>query len=141
MVLRHFFTSQFLKFLIVGATAAILHWIARFILDLWMSFSLAVALAYGVGMIVAFILNAIYVFPNSDKPRASQARDFIFVNLAFFPVVWAISVFVEKTLRGLGLITYAGDIAHALAIPIPMLATFLIYKFFAFKEIHKGPTQ
>jgi len=139
-MVRHFFTRQFIKFLFVGATAAALHWLARYILDIWMSFSLAVALAYGVGMAVAFILNAIYVFPSSDKPRATQARDFILVNLAFFPVVWALSVLIEKTLRSFGLITYADDIAHAMAIPIPMLATFLIYKFFAFKETHKGPT-
>lgn len=26
------------------------------------------------------------------------------------------------------------ELAHAIAIPLPMLATFLIYKFFAFKE-------
>ena len=140
-MLRHFFTPQFLKFLIVGALAALLHWLARFILDIWMSFSAAVGLAYCVGMAVAFALNALYVFPHSDKPRVSQARDFVITNLAFFPVVWGIAVIIEKMLRGLGFITHAGNLAHALAIPIPMLATFLIYKFFAFKENNKGHTS
>lgn len=140
-MIRHFFTQQFLKFLLVGTTAAVLHWLARFILDIWLTFSWAVAIAYGVGMAVAFILNAIYVFPNSDKARTSQARDFIAVNVAFFPVVWLFSVLIEKLLRDMGLDTQAGNIAHGLAIPIPMLATFLIYKFFAFKENNERPDR
>lgn len=94
------------------------------------------AIAYIIGMAVAFVLNAIYVFPNSDKSRAPQARDFAIVNLAFFPVVWTFSILIEKFLRDLGLHTHSGNLAHGLAIPIPMLATFLIYKFFAFKENH-----
>jgi len=132
-VLKHFFTIQFMKFVIVGTVAAALHWLARFYLDTFMSFNMAVVLAYGVGMLVAFLLNAILVFPDSVRPMVKQCRDFTFINLAFFPVVWFLSLLFHKIFLGLGFTDLSDDIAHALAIPVPMLATFLFYKFFAFK--------
>lgn len=133
-MIRHFLTRQFLIFLIVGGIAAILHWLARLLLSTIFPFSIAVAIAYVIGMTVAFILNVLYVFPVSDKPRRNQIRDFVIVNLSFFPVVWFASLQVNILLKSLGMVMYTEELAHALAIPLPMLATFLIYKFFAFKE-------
>lgn len=137
-MIRHFVSAQFLRFLAVGGVAAFLHWLARIALSQWLSFSLAVALAYGVGMVVAFMLNRIFVFPLSAKPAHQQLRDFVLVNLAFFPVVWASSVAIEAGLRYLGLVHFTQALAHAMALAIPMLATFIIYKFIAFKDVEHG---
>jgi putative flippase GtrA len=137
-LIRHFLSAQFLRFLSVGATAAFLHWLARIALSHWLSFPVAVALAYGVGMGVAFVLNRIYVFPLSSKPAHQQLRDFVLVNLGFFPVVWASSLLVDAGLRALGFTRYTEALAHAISIAIPMLATFLMYKFIAFKEVDHG---
>lgn len=133
-MIRHFFTKQFLAFITVGAVAAFLHWLARYGLSFFLPFPAAVALAYGVGITIAFILNSFFIFPISDKPRHLQIRDFILVNLAFLPVVWLTAVFLSQWLKSVGMINHSEDLAHALAIPIPMFATFLIYKFFAFKD-------
>lgn len=133
-MIRHFLTWQFVGFLAVGGLAALLHWLARIALSLWLPFALAVACAYGVGMAVAFVLNSLFVFPNSDRPRRLQVRDFVLVNLAFFPVVWLAAVKLNELLLALDFTWQHEALAHALAIPLPMLATFLIYKFFAFRE-------
>lgn len=133
-MIRHFLTRQFLVFLIVGGVAAVLHWLARLLLSVFFPFSVAVAIAYTIGMAVAFLLNVIYVFPESDKPRKLQMRDFILVNLSFFPIVWLAAVQVNIWLKSVGMVEHTEELAHALAIPLPVLATFLIYKFFAFKE-------
>ena len=133
-----FFTAQFLRFLFVGATAAGLHWLARFWLDAFMSFSLAVILAYGVGIAVAFTLNAVFVFPGSDRPVARQMRDFVLINVGFFPVVWAASLALRWAFTRLGVLDIADDLAHAVAIAIPVFGTFLLYKFVAFA---KGATH
>jgi putative flippase GtrA len=98
-----------------------------------MSFSGAVIIAYVVGMCVAFILNSFFVFPKSDRPKYKQARDFVIVNLAFLPVVWGASMIFEGWLRSIGVV-YSQALAHGIAVAIPMFATFLIYKFFAFKD-------
>jgi putative flippase GtrA len=133
-VIGHFLTRQFLGFVAVGGTAALLHWLARIALSHWLPFSLAVVMAYAVGMLVAFLLNSFFVFQRSTRPRRRQARDFIIINLASFPVVWLASIMLERALRMFGMVHYTEALAHAIAISLPMLATFLIYKFYAFKD-------
>jgi putative flippase GtrA len=137
-MISHFFTKQFLGFLAVGGLAAFLHWASRILLSNWLSFSWAVVVAYCVGIIVAFFLNSYFIFPKSIKPKASQARDFIFTNICFFPVVWAAALLFNYVLQSLGFVKYTEAIAHAIAVGLPMFATFLIYKFFAFKDIQNG---
>ena len=131
-MIRHFVSRQFLLFLLVGATAAALHWLARYVISIWLVFPLAVALAYFVGIAVAFELNRRYVFPSSPRPVQKQIRDFVIVNLMFFPVVWCASMLIRQFLTGIGVVLYVDGIAHGLAIAIPMFMTFLIYKFIAF---------
>lgn len=137
-MIRLFFTKQFLGFLAVGGLAAFLHWVSRIILSNWLSFPWAVASAYIVGMMVAFILNRYFVFPKSSKPIEKQARDFIIVNLLFFPLVWLASVKINQALILLGMVRYTEVFAHGVAVALPMLATFLIYKFIAFKDAEYG---
>lgn len=136
--MKHFLSGQFLRFLAVGASAALLHWLARILLSQAMSYTWAVCFAYAVGMAVAFALNRLYVFPVSDKPVALQARDFLLINLAFFPVVWAAALALNALLLELGMVRYTEELAHGLAISLPVLATFLLYKFYAFREKHYG---
>lgn len=131
-MIRHFVSVQFLLFLFVGVTAATLHWLARYVISIWLAFPLAVALAYVVGIAVAFELNRRYVFPSSSRPVQKQVRDFVMVNLMFFPVVWGASMLIRQFLPEIGVIIYVDGIAHGLAIAIPTFATFLIYKFITF---------
>lgn len=137
-MLKHFLSRQFAGFLAVGGFAALLHWLARIGLSTLLPYSWAVALAYAVGMSVAFALNSYYVFPQSDKPVAKQARDFLAINLAFFPVVWVTAMGLNALLPRLGVVQFAEEVAHALAISLPVLATFLLYKFYAFREKYYG---
>jgi putative flippase GtrA len=134
-VIKHFLTKQFFLFLIVGGVAALLHWLARILFSLWWPFPLAVAMAYVIGMSVAFLLNSFLVFKKSVRAGHKQARDFIVTNLAFFPIVWFSSLKIREILRDLGVVFYPDAIAHAMAICLPVIGTFLIYKFFAFKEV------
>jgi len=100
-----------------------------------MSFSLAVISAYAFGLFIAFILNIYFVFHQSRKTRRKQARDFIYVNIAFIPVVWGTSIYLERLFRTLRVTDYPQEAAHAIAVILPAFITFLIYKFFAFKDI------
>jgi putative flippase GtrA len=137
-VIRHFFTAQFLRFLAVGGISALVNWLTRILLGQWLSFSWSVVLAYGAGMTMAFVLNRILVFPLSTKPAHRQLRDFVLVNLGSFPVVWAASVAIEAGLRLAGMTRHTEALAHGVAIAIPMFATFLIYKFLAFRDVDHG---
>lgn len=103
-----------------------------------MPYAWAVFFAYGVGMGIAFALNSWYVFPKSDKPVRKQARDFLAINLLFLPVVWIASLLLKQWLIGQGVMRHPEEIAHAIAITLPVMATFLFYKFFAFRENYYG---
>jgi putative flippase GtrA len=131
-MIRHFFTTQFLLFVFVGITAAFMNWAARFVFNMWMSFPVAVLLAYGIGMASAFELNRRFVFPASPRPLHKQARVFVLTNLAFLPVVWGASIYLKSLLSEFGVMRYSEGIAHGLALTIPVLITFLVYKFIAF---------
>jgi putative flippase GtrA len=126
---------QFLKFLFVGVTAAAANWLSRYGFDLFMSFSLSVICAYAVGMTVAFILNAIHVFPNSKRARHLQARDFFAINIAFMPLVWIVSIGLNTLFLHFDMPShYSEPIAHGLALGAPMILSFLLYKFVAFRD-------
>jgi putative flippase GtrA len=137
-MLKHFMGWQFAAFLSVGVTAALFHWTSRILLSQFMSYSWAVVFAYVVAMTIAFLLNSYYVFPGSDKPARKQARDFFFINIAFFPIVLIASLAFNRALIQFGVSKYSEEFAHALAIIIPLPATFLLYKLLAFKERYYG---
>jgi len=139
-VIQHFLSKQFLGFAAVGGVAALLHWAARLLLSVWLSFPVAILLAYAVGLGVAFILNRAFVFPKSTKPMRRQARDFLLVNLAFLPVVLGTAMGLEAVFREYRFTAHPQAIAHGIAVMVPALATFLIYKFFAFQDIEYGRT-
>lgn len=133
-MIRHFFTKQFLGFLAVGGSAAFVQWSSRILFSFWLPFSVAIILAYALGMALAFTLNSFFVFPKSTKPRRSQARGFVVINLAFFPLVWAASLVFNRALHAFGMLRYSEGLAHGMALALPMAATFLFYKFSAFKD-------
>lgn len=134
-MIRYFFTKQFVSFMAVGGLAAFLHWLSRIFLSHWLSFSWAVIVAYGIGMLIAFMLNSFFIFPASNKSKITQARDFILTNVCFFPVVWLSAIEINNALQFFGVALYTEAISHGIAVGLPMFATFLIYKFIAFKEI------
>ena len=54
-MIRHFLTKEFLRFLLVGTTAAAGNWISRIVFNMWTdSFALSVVIAYAVAMAIAF---------------------------------------------------------------------------------------
>lgn len=85
-------------------------------------------------MSVAFVLNAVYVFPDSKRARHLQARDFFAINLAFMPLVWIVSVGLNSLFLRFELpAVYSEPLAHGLALAAPMILSFLFYKFVAFR--------
>ncbi|MGH8475571.1 MAG: GtrA family protein [Methylococcales bacterium] len=137
-MIRYFFTNQFLRFLAVGGLAAIVNWLSRIQFSNWLSFPWAIASAYAVGMSLAFALNSFFVYLKSEKPRHKQARDFVIVNLSFLPLVWIASITIDHALQSHGIVRHSQALAHGIAVGLPMLVNFLIYKFFAFKDTPYG---
>jgi putative flippase GtrA len=133
-MIKHFVSKQFLNFLFAGGLAAASNFVSRVLFSLWLTYSNAIIVAYVIGMLTAFIINSIYVFSKSDRNKFIQLRDFIIINMTFLPLVWLVSIKLNVWLIDLGVKNYSEEIAHFIALVLPMLTTFLIYKYYIFKE-------
>lgn len=132
-MIKHFITKQFLFFLIVGIFAATVNFLTRIILSEWFEFSISVFIAYGFGILIAFTLKAIYVFPGATRSLKIQFRDFFLTNILCFPLVFFGSIYLREVLIYFNYDFYLDSTSHLISLSFPMLFTFLIYKFFVFK--------
>jgi putative flippase GtrA len=132
-VVSLYLTGEFGKFLLAGGTAAAANFASRFAFEPFLPYAGAVAAAYGVGVVTAFTLNRIFVFPASGKPLHHEISWFFLFNLIAFPVVigasaglsWIFGLAVAKSL--------AQAAAHAIGIMLPAVANFAAHKFITFK--------
>jgi putative flippase GtrA len=130
-----YLSGQFARFILVGGTAALLHWLSRIAINQFTTFGWAVVLAYPVGIIVAFVLNKLFVFPGSRRSRKFEVSFFFLVNILAFPLVWAIAYILgENILASLMPLQLALAIGHGVGVAAPVLVSFLLHKFITFRE-------
>ncbi len=129
-----------LRYLALGGFAAAVNWSSRFAWNQLMPFSYAVIAAYMTGMVVAFVLFRLFVFPGSATPFHKQVRNFILVNLLGIAQTWLISVFlVEKAFPAMNFTFHAEAIGHAIAIGAPTITSWFGHRYLTFAA-HKPET-
>lgn len=130
--------KQFYRFVATGAVAAAVNLVCRYILNFWMSFSLAVLLAYLCGMLTAYVLNRIYVFERSGRAVADELWRFTLVNLIAALQVWITSVVLASyILPALGIVHFRLEVAHVIGVSMPIFTSYFGHRYFSFA---KSPT-
>ncbi|MBI1422856.1 MAG: GtrA family protein [Gammaproteobacteria bacterium] len=130
--------KEFVNFLLVGGVAALVNFLARIVINRFVSFAVAVVLAYVVGMLTAFILSKLYVFEKSGRHHLHELRDFTIVNLFAAVQVWAISVgLAEYVFPAIKFQFYAPEVAHLIGLSIPAVTSYFGHKYFSFRK-HSG---
>jgi len=132
--------KEFMQFLLVGGVAALVNFVARILISLnqHVSYGIAVVLAYGVGMLTAFVLSRLYVFERSGRHHLHELRDFTIVNLFAVVQVWAISVgLAEYAFPAVGYHFYAPELAHLIGLSVPAVTSYYGHKYFSFRK-HPG---
>jgi putative flippase GtrA len=123
------------RFLLAGSTAALITWIVRFPLSLFMPFPLAVALATVIGMIFSFVAYRHFVFPGSERALGNQLRDFILINIVGITIQTVVAVVLNSSvLPLLGIIDYSEPIAHAIAIAVGAVSNFHGHRYVSFRQ-------
>jgi len=131
---QEFFSSAFLKFLIVGGFAALINFSSRIGLSLFLNYATAIIIAYLIGMLTAFILNRMFVFEAQSGQTAHQFFYFTLVNLVAIFQTLVVSLLVAIViLPGLGIEQWVEEIAHFIGICVPVFTSFLGHKYFSFK--------
>lgn len=133
-MIHHFFSKQFLVFLVTGGIAAFVNFFSRILFNLYWSFSTSVILAYIAGMSTAFVLAKLFVFKESTQSIHRSAVIFVMVNVVAAAQTWGISVGLDYyVLPKLGIKDYAPEIAHAAGILFPVFTSYLGHKRWSFK--------
>lgn len=126
---------QVVRFLGLGAVAAGINYGARFAFDPFMAFEAAVALAYLVGMVVAFILFQRFVFGDAGDGQVRQAGRFVAVNMVGIVVALAVSSLMARfILPSVGWTFHPYAVAHAFGIMAPTLTSYVGHRFFTYRK-------
>jgi putative flippase GtrA len=134
-VIQQFLSKQFILFLVTGGTAALVNFGSRIVYNQWVSFSVAIFLAYLTGMVTAFVLARWLVFKRSEQSFALSAMLFCAVNVIAVVQTWLISMGLALyVLPYWGVTRFAAEIAHAVGVMVPVLTSYLGHKHFSFRE-------
>lgn len=133
-MIKHFFSKQFMVFLLTGGTAAAINFISRIFYSQHFDFSSAVILAYITGMIAAFVLAKLFVFKKSQQSVRRSALFFVLVNLVAILQTWGISMgLAHYLLPSLGVTLYVREIAHATGVAVPVFTSYIGHKRWSFR--------
>lgn len=127
-------SRQFIRFLFCGGTAAVANIAARYVLNFWMGYCLAIVLAYLIGMFTAFILFKIFVFQGRyTRPRLSEGVWFVLINtLALGQTLAFSAILAEYLFPWLAFTIYPATIAHILGVGVPIMTSYWGHKYLTF---------
>jgi putative flippase GtrA len=133
--LANFARLPFTRFLVAGGIAALVNISARLILSNFMSFGLAIVIAYLIGMSTAYVLMRLFVFAASGKHVAHEYLRFGIVNLFALVQVWLVSEgLVHLLMPAVGWTWQAETIAHTIGVLSPVATSYAGHKWFTFAK-------
>ena len=125
---------RFVTFLATGTAAACCNIGARVLLSHVTSYGVAVAVAYLIGMVVAFVLAKLFVFDSNPQRWHAELARFAMVNGVAFVQVWLVSLGLERyVLPGLGWQWHEELCAHVAGVGSPILTSYIAHKHFTFR--------
>jgi putative flippase GtrA len=129
-----FANKQFLSFLITGGFAALVNFLSRIALNQWLSFSWSVVLAYGLGMVTAFVLAKAFVFTGGDNSLKRSALYFTLINVVAVAQTWLVSTGLAfYAFPSIGFDWHPNEVAHAIGVMVPVFSSYLGHKHLTFR--------
>lgn len=134
-LLSHWLSKPFIRFAISGGIAAGVNILSRIALSQVMPYSVAVAIAYLIGMTTAYVLMKLMVFEKSGQRVHHEYVRFTLVNAVAFAQVWLISmVLAHYLLPAIGVGTHAETVGHVIGVSSPIVTSYFMHKYFTFAE-------
>ena len=126
---------QFVLFVVAGGIAAAANFLSRIGLSQVMAYVPAIVLAYGIGMLTAFVLNRAFVFTAPSNSIRSQVGWFIGVNLLAVAQTVLISLGLARWLfPAVGFAFHPETVAHAVGVIVPVFTSFIGHRLLTFRR-------
>jgi putative flippase GtrA len=127
--------GQFVRFLSTGGFAAAVNLFSRSQLNKIMSFEIAVALSFPLGVVTAYILARAFVFQASGRSVGEEFKRFAIVNVVALILVWSISVGLARYLfPTISFEWHADDIAHFIGVAAPAVISYFGHRSYTFSS-------
>jgi len=124
-----------IRFLIAGGMAAVVNFCVRIALSIYLSYPIAIVLAYAIGMATAFVLNRKFVFQAATNRLGNQITWFVVINLLAVVQTLAVSLLLARILLPAFHFTWhIEEIAHAVGIAVPIFTSYLGHKHLTFRS-------
>lgn len=128
-------SRRILGFVLVGVIAGVANAAARVLLSNFVSYEVSVALAFPIGVTIAFALNRTFVFRDISGNTRNQYMKFAIINIFALAQVWLVSVGLARWLfPAIGFTWHADLIAHTIGLASPLATSFLAYVKFVFVD-------
>jgi putative flippase GtrA len=125
--------SEFARFLGTGGFAAAINLLSRYQLSKFLSFEIAVALAYIIGMVTAYVLARLFVFQASGRSVGKEFKRFAIVNVFSLLFVWSISVgLAHYVFPAVGFQWHTDDTAHVIGVAAPAVISYFGHRAYTF---------
>lgn len=132
-------SRQFLLFVLAGGIAAAANFLSRILLDLAMPYVPSIVVAYGIGMLTAFLLNRAFVFTDAGNSVRSQVGWFIAVNLLAVAQTLLISLMLARWLfPRIDFDWHPETVAHAVGVVVPVFTSFMGHRLLTFRTADRA---
>lgn len=130
--------NRFFRFLLAGGIAALANFGSRIALGLVLPYVVSITIAYGIGMLTAFLLNRRFVFNGAANPVHHQAFWFVMVNLTALLQTILVSVcFARWIFPAVGMSFHPETVAHAIGVVVPVFTSYIGHKRLTFRRAPK----
>jgi putative flippase GtrA len=125
--------KRFASFVVTGGISAVFNLLTRWLLSHVLLYEVAVALAYVVGMTIAFMLARRFVFAPGGGTWLAQYRRFAAVNVVSLLIVLVVSAgLLRLVLPALDWTWHAEEVAHFLGVASPIVVSYFAHKHYSF---------
>lgn len=133
---REFIQPQFIRFLVVGGTAATVNFFSRILLGFLMPYAASIVVAYGFGMATAYLLSKFFVFEKPAHGYRKQIAYFVTVNLLAVVQTLCISLlFAHWILPAVGIVDSRFWLGNLIGLIVPAFTSYLGHKYFSFRPV------
>lgn len=134
---------MFRRFLLCSGTAALVNLAAGYLFygvlgfDGPISYPISVALAFGAGMVVSFVLNRRYTYEASGRHILTELRDFFGVSIGGLVITTSLATIfnagpAEQVARAIPL--QPESLAHIAAVGLTAIYSFIAHKRISFRK-------